>query len=162
MLFLGRRIDLHLKSILNAEIYAKVLRRRNTAEVSSSTANTKGTASKDPLVSMLVAEGQDKPDASAQASHAGTGKITNLMSIDAGRVANCANNSYLAITSPLGIIIGSVMLYHWLGWSFLVGLVTAVAIQPLSARLTAWYSEVQKKLLHARDERIALTNEVSW
>ncbi|RUP51635.1 P-loop containing nucleoside triphosphate hydrolase protein [Jimgerdemannia flammicorona] len=118
--YITRHIDVHLRAALNAEIYAKSLRMRDTSGmVGKKTAERESQAAEGEN---KAAEGESKSDSPEKAQPASTGKIVNLMSVDTNRVANSPNFAHIFISAPLAMVIGIVMLYRLLGWSALLGI----------------------------------------
>ncbi|KAF9973901.1 hypothetical protein BGZ73_002829 [Actinomortierella ambigua] len=147
MFYLGRRINVNLISTLNAEIYAKTLTRRDM----SGLVDKKG---KDGKVKGAAEGGKESSGA------ASTGKIVNLMSTDTVRVAGVVNFAHMAVSSPIGIVIGTYLLYDLLGWSSLVGMAVLVVSMPINKKVRSYYIKAQRELSAARDERVTLVGEL--
>lgn len=91
----GRRANIRVKAGLTAAIYEKSLKRKDTAGV----IQTKDTEEK-------PGEPETKPNA------ADTGKVVNMMSGDAQRIANMVSFLYQVSSNPFEIIIASYYLYQ--------------------------------------------------
>ncbi|RUS34665.1 hypothetical protein BC938DRAFT_479221 [Jimgerdemannia flammicorona] len=155
--YITRHIDVHLRAALNAEIYAKSLRMRDTSGmVGKKTAERESQAAEGEN---KAAEGESKSDSPEKAQPASTGKIVNLMSVDTNRVANSPNFAHIFISAPLAMVIGIVMLYRLLGWSALLGIGVMAVMMPLNHAATHLFKKYQIALMNARDERVAVTNE---
>ncbi|KAG0249757.1 hypothetical protein DFQ27_009808 [Actinomortierella ambigua] len=146
MFYLGRRINVNLISTLNAEIYAKTLTRRDMSGLVDK-------KDKD-------GEAKGKETGTENAGAASTGKIVNLMSTDTVRVAGVVNFAHMAVSSPIGIIVGTYLLYDLLGWSSLVGMGVLVISMPINKKVRAYYIKSQRELSAARDERVTLVGEL--
>ncbi|KAG0240918.1 hypothetical protein BGW41_006574 [Actinomortierella wolfii] len=144
MFYLGRRINVNLISTLNAEIYAKTLTRRDMSG----------------LVDKKQKDGKAKEADKERTGSASTGKIVNLMSTDTVRVAGVVNFAHMAVSSPIGIVIGTYLLYDLLGWSSLVGMTVLVVSMPVNKKVRAYYIKAQRELSAARDERVTLVGEL--
>ncbi|RUS20234.1 hypothetical protein BC937DRAFT_95643 [Endogone sp. FLAS-F59071] len=140
--YITRRIDVYIRTALNADIYGKSLRIRDTS-------------------GMTVKKAEEKKDESSgdDSQPTNTGKMVNLMSVDSNRVANFASFSQIVITSPISLVIGAVMLYRVLGWSSFFGLAVMAVMMPLSNWTTSLFKKFQVALMKAKDERVAITNE---
>ncbi|ORX96337.1 P-loop containing nucleoside triphosphate hydrolase protein [Basidiobolus meristosporus CBS 931.73] len=132
-LWIGRKVGNGLKALIIGEVYAKSLRRQDVS----------GTAQEDNAdeVSSL-------------------GKITNLMAVDAHKVAEiCAYLNYL-YALPMQIIITVVFLYQVIGWSAIAGSFAMMLTLPLNYYLVTKWAEIQDKLMAATDKRMSVINEV--
>ncbi|KAJ7727894.1 hypothetical protein B0H16DRAFT_1677216 [Mycena metata] len=119
-----------------------------------------------------TAEKADDPKAGA----ADTGKIVNLMSGDANRVAMQTSGLYflyvkwgslvlLSLTNvytgaPMEIIIGSIFLYQILGLSAFAGFVVLILGWPLNSYISRRSIRIQKGVLKAKDARMGVLNEL--
>ncbi|KAJ7179617.1 hypothetical protein C8R46DRAFT_1074274 [Mycena filopes] len=177
-LWLGRRAATRMRSELMASIYDKALKRKDfsgvidkekakeatdkkaadkkaaagTPEVVLSKADKKAKAKADKK----TAEKADEPKAGA----ADTGKIVNLMSGDANRIAMQTSGLYFLYGAPMEIIIGSVFLYQLLGFSAFAGFVVLILGWPLNSYISKRSIRIQKGVLKAKDGRMAVLNEL--
>ncbi|CAO3703893.1 unnamed protein product [Rhizopus stolonifer] len=130
-LWVGRRWNVRTFIMLDAELFAKTLRRKETS----------GKVSSDNDFSSV-------------------GKITNLMSVDAGKLATIPLYIFSILSSPIEIGLGIFYLYKILGTAALVGLAVMILAFPLSTYLSKQYGKRFKKLSSAKDERNNLLNEM--
>ncbi|KAF7325679.1 Multidrug resistance-associated ABC transporter protein [Mycena kentingensis (nom. inval.)] len=86
--------------------------------------------------------------------------IIALMSSDVDKVASLADSLYDIASTPFEILVGVFFLYQLLGDSCLVGLAVTLVCLPLHQRSGVIVADAQSKLFKARDERVALTNEM--
>ncbi|OZJ05882.1 hypothetical protein BZG36_00917 [Bifiguratus adelaidae] len=134
MFFLGRRIDVNIKSTCNSMLFQKSLRRLDTSDAG----NEGGTTARVSSV----------------------GRLTSIFAVDIGQIANIANNTYLLVTCPLSVLIGGYLLHGLVGWSFLFGFAIIILVQPITTWISKKYSGSKRILYKARDRRVALVNEV--
>ncbi|KAL1665993.1 P-loop containing nucleoside triphosphate hydrolase protein [Schizophyllum commune] len=83
-----------------------------------------------------------------------------LMTTDVDRVSEFAWHLFSLIDSPIEIVIGSWFLYDLLGPSCFVGLAATLAFLPMNHFAGKIVVSAQDNLMRARDERVALMNEV--
>ncbi|KAF9095081.1 hypothetical protein BGX29_009172 [Mortierella sp. GBA35] len=133
-LYYGRRVDVRLRAMLSAEVYAKALRRKDMTGIVSE--NTKKGARSD------------------------SGMITNLMAVDTQRIANMGSSFFFLYTGPLEISLGVAMLYRLLGPSSLVGLGVMFLTSPAHHFAAKKYSKIQESLMETRDRRVGLMSEL--
>ncbi|KAF9915542.1 hypothetical protein BX616_005921 [Lobosporangium transversale] len=133
-LYYGRRVDIRLRSMLGAEVYAKSLRRKDMTGIISE--RTKKGARSD------------------------TGKITNLMAVDANRVASVGSSIFYLYTCPIEITIALVMLYRELELSSLVGLAVMFLTFPIHHFAAKKYAKIQEQLMETRDRRVGMMSEL--
>ncbi|KAF9349549.1 hypothetical protein BGX26_012171 [Mortierella sp. AD094] len=140
--YLGCKIIVSMMALLNSEIYAKALTRRD--------------------MSGVVHKKKDGKDGEEKKGHtpASLGKVVNLMSTDASRVTGMCNFWHIGVSSTIGIAIGGYLLYDLLGWSSLVGLSILVITIPANKAVNRLYSKGQMQLSSARDDRVTATNEL--
>ncbi|KAG0234216.1 hypothetical protein BGX31_004638 [Mortierella sp. GBA43] len=133
-LYYGRRADIRLRAMLSAEVYAKSLRRKD--------------------MTGIVSEDTKK------GSLSDTGMITNLMAVDANRVAGFASFAFLLYSCPLEVAIACVMLYDVLGRSAFVGMGVMLLTFPVHHLAAKKYSKIQEQLMETRDRRVGLMSEL--
>ncbi|KAF9346348.1 hypothetical protein BGX26_002160, partial [Mortierella sp. AD094] len=133
-LYYARRVDVRLRAMLGAEVYAKALRRKDMTGIV--TERTKKGARSD------------------------TGMIANLMAVDANCIAGLGSSVFFLYTCPIEIIIALVMLYNVLGVSSLVGLAVMLLTFPLHHYAAKKYAKIQEQMMEARDRRVGLMSEL--
>lgn len=174
-LWIGRKICIHLRSIMVAEIYAKTLRRRAVATTETDKSDEKKTSTDDSLSKSSFKDrvlsifrkkngsGQ-RPDTAKtedKNTQMNSGTIINLMSVDSFKVAEVsAYLHFLIPTVPVQLAIAVTLLYRILGWSSLAGIGVMVCVLPLNIYFARKFSSVQKGIMSATDGRIHVTNEV--
>ncbi|KAJ2718295.1 Transporter of the ATP-binding cassette (ABC), partial [Coemansia sp. Benny D115] len=152
-LWIGRKIGLEIKSIIIGEVYAKSLRRRDAA-------NEEGVA---PSTGIKTEGGdgdnsselEDKDDEATS-----TGKITNLMAVDANKVSELSAYLHFLYQLPAEIIITVLMLYQLLGMASIAGLAAILVLVPIQWWTINLWSAFQDKLMKASDKRMNITNEI--
>ncbi|KAG0346517.1 hypothetical protein BG004_001533 [Podila humilis] len=133
-LYYGRRVDVRLRAMLSAEVYAKSLRRKDMTGII--------------------------PITTGKGARSDTGMITNLMAIDANRVSAFGASAFFLYTCPLEIIIGVTMLYNVLGVSAFIGLAVMLVAAPAHHLAAKKYAKVQEQLMETRDRRVGLVSEM--
>ncbi|GJJ70197.1 hypothetical protein EMPS_02546 [Entomortierella parvispora] len=151
MFYMGRKINVSMMALLNAEIYAKTLTRRDMSGLVDKKKKG-GEAPKD-------GKGKEKDDSKSNAP-ASAGKVVNLMSTDTVRVSGVVNFWHMGVSSPIGIALGTYLLYDLIGWSSLVGMSILIITIPVNKAVRARYSKGQRELSAARDARVTLMGEL--
>ena len=132
--FLGRRVGTRIRAILIGEIYEKALRRKTNQGVERD------------------AEGNDVKTT--------TGEIVNLMAVDAQKCLDYVCYLHMLITTPMQIIICTIALYTFLGWSALCGIALMIIIIPTQRWLAQVVEDQQNDLMKRTDGRITKMNEL--
>ncbi|ORY83758.1 P-loop containing nucleoside triphosphate hydrolase protein [Protomyces lactucae-debilis] len=84
----------------------------------------------------------------------------NLMSLDADRISTFFSYSSFLVQSPVEIVIALVFLYQLVGWTAMPGVAVLLLFLPVTAWTSKLYFSSQEKLMHVRDKRIALMQEI--
>lgn len=90
----------------------------------------------------------------------GSGEIVNLVGIDAQRMQDLMTYLHAVWYSFLQIGLAMYFLWGQVGPSCLAGVVVIVVLIPGTKFIASWLSRIQKVLMKARDERVALNNEL--
>ncbi|KAF9984046.1 Multidrug resistance-associated protein 1 [Mortierella antarctica] len=89
-----------------------------------------------------------------------TGEIINHMAID----ADSWGDSYIYFTNwiaiPVEIAVALILLYRFLGWSMIAGVMGMILLLPLQAWQAKVFETIQDRKLAAMDRRVRLTTEV--
>lgn len=142
-----------------------------------STSTTDGAASVTTEAS--TGNGSNSAENAEEAEFSSKAQIMTLMTTDVDRVSEFAWHCFalfggsrtseglvLLLTSvfiedsPIELFIGTVFLYSLLGSSAFFGLATALILLPLNQFASKFVVIAQDNLMKARDERVALMNEV--
>ncbi|KAI8599639.1 P-loop containing nucleoside triphosphate hydrolase protein [Dissophora ornata] len=152
MFYMGRKINVSMMALLNAEIYAKTLTRRDMS----------GLVDKKKDVAKGGDKGKGKPgdDKAKDNAPASAGKVVNLMSTDTVRVSGVCNFWHIGVSSPIGIALGTYLLYDLIGWSSLVGMSILIITIPVNKAVRKRYAKGQRELSSARDDRVTLMGEL--
>ncbi|KAI7834991.1 P-loop containing nucleoside triphosphate hydrolase protein [Kickxella alabastrina] len=147
-LWIGRKIGLQIKAIVIGEVYKKSLRRRDAASEDDAPAKD--------------GEGDDNSveDADKQGESTSTGKITNLMAVDANKISEASSYLHFLYQLPAEIVITVLMLYQLLGLASIAGLCTLLLLVPFQWRIVSVWSKLQTQLMKASDKRMSMTNEI--
>ncbi|KAJ7485719.1 multidrug resistance-associated ABC transporter [Mycena latifolia] len=140
--FVTAALATRMRMQLNTLLFAKTFARKDVA--SSSSDDTDAT-------------GEEESGDSMGYSKAG---IIALMSSDVDQVSGLADGIYDITDTPFEILVGVFFLYRLLGVSCFVGLAVTLVFLPLHQRSGTVVARTQRNLVKARDERVALTNEV--
>ena len=158
-------LQVRLRVQLNSILFAKTLVRKDVASSSgSSPTDPDGTAKKPPAAGS-PAEGSSsdsvKDEKKDENEFSSKAQVMTLMTTDVDRVAEFAWHIFTLIDSPIELVIGTVFLYHLLGVSCFYGLAVTCLFLPLNHFAGKIVVGAQDNLMKARDERVALMNEVS-
>ena len=116
-LWFGRRAQVRIRTLLIASIYSKALKRK--------------------VFSGTVRKGDDTTNAGDPESSVDVGKLVNMISSDADRIASLVSGMYFIYGAPLEIALAGVYLYKILGWSAFSGLIVLVIFWPLNQCVTS-------------------------
>ncbi|RUS16120.1 ABC transporter type 1, transmembrane domain-containing protein, partial [Endogone sp. FLAS-F59071] len=166
MFLYARGLELKIRAMLDSEIYNKSLKRRDmTGMVQKKENNEEEDADKfkngaSEANGKAKDDKKDKKKKDDKDDGADAGKITNLMAVDAHRVAGLFGFLYFIYNSPISIVIGTYFLYQLLGWSCFVGMSVMLVTMPLNQLTQKSYDKFQEQLMSARDKRVSLMNEL--
>ncbi|KAL0091774.1 hypothetical protein J3Q64DRAFT_1831157 [Phycomyces blakesleeanus] len=147
-LWAGRRWNVRTYAMLDAEIYAKTLKRKDMT----------GNIGKEKVEGKDNNDSSDKDDDKKPFSN--TGKITNLMSIDADRLADTSSYIFTLYNAPLEVAVAMFYLYQLLGFAALVGFGIMIIFFPLTAYIAKYMTKAYKDFTIAKDKRNDLVNEL--
>ncbi|KAJ2643776.1 Transporter of the ATP-binding cassette (ABC), partial [Coemansia sp. RSA 1694] len=150
-LWVGRKIGIHIKSIIIGEVYAKSLRRRDAA--AGSAASDGGSNAKD------AASNSSSTD-SEEGDMSSLGTITNLMAVDAYKVSEVSAYMHFLYQLPAVMVVAVTMLYQLLGISSLAGVAAIVVLIPLQWHLVTVWSKYQSQLMSISDRRMSMMGEL--
>jgi hypothetical protein len=162
------KFQVRLKVQLNSILFAKTLVRKDVA--SSAASAPKDTTASAPTTSTPAnntpADAEADADKPAPAEAAETefsskAQIMTLMTTDVDRISDMAWHMFSLVDAPIEIAIGAAFLYRLLGVSSFVGLAVTCLFLPLNHLAGKVVVKAQDSLMEARDERVALMNEVS-
>ncbi|KAH7104662.1 multidrug resistance-associated ABC transporter [Auriculariales sp. MPI-PUGE-AT-0066] len=148
----GRRASTRVRSILVAAIYEKGLRRKDFAGA------VLNKEKEEEKTGVKVKPRKNKKDEST--SGADIGKIVQLMSGDANRVANLVSGLYFLYSAPFEILFAALFLYQLMGWTAFAGFGILIIVSPINSLLTHRGIKINRELLAARDARMSVLNEL--
>lgn len=131
--FLGRRVGIRIRATLIHLIYQKSLQR---------------TSVESPL------------DSSVDSLDTNTGKITNLMSVDATKILEVCCYLMYTWSTPLQAIIFISYLIYIAGPPALAGIACMIFVLPFAAYISSWLQKLRKRLMKSTDVRIGAVNEL--
>lgn len=88
------------------------------------------------------------------------GEITNLMSVDASRIAELCNYGHILWSGPFQIVVALYFLYDTMGPSIFAGVAIMVSMIPLNAFLATRSRKLNKEQMANKDTRTKLMDEV--
>ncbi|KDR79985.1 hypothetical protein GALMADRAFT_242167 [Galerina marginata CBS 339.88] len=147
-------IQVRLRIQLNSILYAKTLVRKDVASSAPPPPNTAEAEGESAKPASEVAEKQDEDDFSSKA------QIMTLMTTDVDRVSDFAWHVFSIVDAPIEIVIGTWFLYSLLGVSCFFGLAVTCLFLPMNHYAGKVVVGAQEGLMKARDERVALMNEI--
>ncbi|KAG2218561.1 hypothetical protein INT45_006322 [Circinella minor] len=162
-LFVGRRWNIRTLCMLDAEIYAKSLRRKDTyATTEAVKKNDKVEDDENIGKDGHNDEKKNDYDGGDDADNAndGIGKITNLMSLDADHIADLPAYIFMFYNVPIEMTIAMIYLYYLLGTAAIVGLGILIFFFPMTYVLVNKIRQAYMKLSRAEDKRNNLVNEL--
>ncbi|KAG8716045.1 hypothetical protein FRC11_010771 [Ceratobasidium sp. 423] len=149
-------LQLRIKIQLNTILFAKTLIRKDVASASS--------VSSAPSRASTPAEdsgpGNESKEDSAEDDFSSKAQVHTLMTTDVDRVAEFSWHFFSLVDAPIEIIIGTFFLYTLLGVSCFFGLAVTCLFLPMNHFASKVVIDAQDNLMKARDERVALMNEV--
>ncbi|CAE6535307.1 unnamed protein product [Rhizoctonia solani] len=149
-------LQLRLKIQLNTTLFAKTLIRKDVASASS--------VSNAPSRASTPAEdsgpGNESKEGSVEDDFSSKAQVHTLMTTDVDRVAEFSWHFFSLVDAPIEIIIGTFFLYTLLGVSCFFGLAVTCLFLPMNHFASKVVIDAQDNLMKARDERVALMNEV--
>lgn len=89
-----------------------------------------------------------------------TGEIINHMAIDADNWGEAYLYLVNWIAIPIEITVALILLYNFLGWSMIAGVMGMILLLPLQAWQAKVFENIQGRKLAAMDQRVRLTTEV--
>ncbi|KAG6812192.1 hypothetical protein H0H92_003997 [Tricholoma furcatifolium] len=144
-------IQVRLRIQLNSILFAKTLVRKDVASsTAASSSKTDGSE----------ADGKSDKDKDDEDDFSSKAQIMTLMTTDVDRVSEFAWHLFSLVDSPIEIVIGSIFLYKLLGVSCFFGLAVTCLFLPLNHLAGKVVVGAQENLMKARDERVALMNEI--
>jgi len=93
-------------------------------------------------------------------AHGGRGEIANLVGIDAQRMQDLMTYLHAVWYSFFQISLAVYFLWGQVGPSCLAGVIVIIVLIPTTKFVAAWLAKIQKLLMKARDDRVALNNEI--
>lgn len=166
-LWMGRRWNIRTLVMLDSEIFAKTLKRKDVsgkvtknAEAEETAASAESGAANKGNAETADAKDKKEPKKEEEESFSNVGRITNLMSVDADKLSDIPSYIFMIYNAPLEIAVALFYLYNLLGSAALVGAVVMVLCFPITGLITKKMSENYTALTAATDKRNDLINEM--
>ncbi|THH21147.1 hypothetical protein EW146_g360 [Bondarzewia mesenterica] len=147
-------IQVRIRVQLNSILFAKTLVRKDVASSAASSENATKSNDGGPGSDAVSDKKADEDTFSSKA------QIMTLMTTDVDRVSEFSWHLFTLVDSPIEIIIGAIFLYKLLGVSCFFGLGVSCLFLPINHLAGKVVVGAQENLMKARDERVALMNEV--
>ncbi|KIJ61824.1 hypothetical protein HYDPIDRAFT_95629 [Hydnomerulius pinastri MD-312] len=149
-------IQVRVRTQLNTALFAKTLVRKDVVSASGVISDKDTSKSKTKPVN-----GEEDSRAKKEESEfSSRAQVMTLMTTDVDRVSEFGLYMFEAIVAPLEVVAGGILLYDLLGVSCLFGLAAILFFLPFNHLGGKVIVGTQEKLMKARDERVALMNEI--
>ncbi|GME76483.1 unnamed protein product [Ambrosiozyma monospora] len=157
-LFIGRRVSVHINSILIGELYSKGMRRtfmRLHEKDEKEDDDNKITDSSNDV-------NQNVPDEKPkyEKKNKDLGSIINLMSVDTNRVSELSSYLFNLVEIAIMFAMSLTLLYGLLGWPSFAGLVCVLITSPLNYKFSSYKATYDLQIMKITDKRIQKLNEV--
>ncbi|GMF62730.1 unnamed protein product [Phytophthora fragariaefolia] len=93
-------------------------------------------------------------------SSLGSGRILNMATIDANRVLELFYMIHYSWAAPVQLVIGMLLLVHYLGTASFAGVIIMIVLLPTSAALSSQAASISKKMLECTDKRLKFLTEL--
>ncbi|EEY58685.1 ATP-binding Cassette (ABC) Superfamily [Phytophthora infestans T30-4] len=110
-------------------------------------------------LTMLVYEKSLKLSSQTK-STLGSGRILNMATIDTNRILELFYVIHYSWAAPVQLMIGMLLLVHYLGAASFAGVLIMVILLPTSAALSSQAAKVSKKMLECTDKRLKFLTEL--
>ncbi|KAI9257101.1 hypothetical protein EDC94DRAFT_615397 [Helicostylum pulchrum] len=158
-LWMGRRWNIRTLIMLDSEIFSKTLKRKDVSGKLAK-ADDEKEADENDKNKDNVKEKKEDAKQEEEGSFSNVGKITNLMSVDADKLADITCYIFMVYNAPLEVFVALFYLYSLLGSAALVGASVMCVCFPITGLLTKKMSKNYTALTTARDKRNDLINEL--
>ncbi|GLB42389.1 putative atp-binding cassette transporter [Lyophyllum shimeji] len=156
-------IQVRLRVQLNSILFAKTLVRKDVASSAPPPASKRDTQATNNTTTPITTNTDgdaNKEKKDEEDDFSSKAQIMTLMTTDVDRVSEFAWHLFSLVDSPIEIAIGSLFLYKLLGVSCFFGLGVTCLFLPLNHYAGKVVVGAQENLMKARDERVALMNEI--
>ena len=158
-------LQVRIKLQLNTILFQKTLVRKDIASSNPDTPKAAPGAEASPSPSGEDTDGSNKKDEKKEDGDdeddfSSKAQVMTLMTTDVDRIAQFAWNLFTIVDAPIEIVIGTLFLYSLLGVSCFFGLAVTCLFLPMNHFAGKVVVGAQENLMKARDERVALMNEI--
>ncbi|KAJ3515541.1 hypothetical protein NLJ89_g1687 [Agrocybe chaxingu] len=153
-------LQVRLKVQLNTILFAKTLIRKDVASSAPPAQSAAKAGAENGAAPVAVPETEDKKKADDENEFSSKAQIMTLMTTDVDRVSDFAWHAFSLVDAPIEIVIGTLFLYNLLGVSCFFGLAVTCLFLPMNHYAGKVVVGAQENLMKARDERVALMNEI--
>ncbi|TBU28095.1 multidrug resistance-associated ABC transporter [Dichomitus squalens] len=150
-------VQVRTKLQLNTILFQKTLVRKDIASSSSEAPKDATGPERQSADGESSKKGEKKDDEDDFSSKA---QVMTLMTTDVDRIAQFGQQLFTIVDAPIEIVIGTLFLYSLLGVSCFFGLAVACLFLPMNHFAGKVVVGAQENLMKARDERVALMNEI--
>ena len=88
------------------------------------------------------------------------GDIVNFMSSDADAIGDSAITTIDLCNAILMLVVGSGMLFYFMGWSSLVAVVVMMTLIPLTQSLAKKFMHLEEEMMSQRDQRMTIMSQI--
>ncbi|CAJ0582005.1 unnamed protein product, partial [Mesorhabditis spiculigera] len=92
--------------------------------------------------------------------HHTQGEVMNFLAVDAEKIVSYLPFLVETLTCPLDIVLSMIMLWFFMGWTAISGIILMACIVPFNYYTSMYIKRLQLQQLKVKDERTKLTNEV--
>ncbi|CDO71111.1 hypothetical protein BN946_scf184844.g115 [Trametes cinnabarina] len=155
-------LQVRLRIQLNSILFAKTLVRKDVASSTGTAPGTDSTSANGGTngTSTPNSEADKKKGKKSEDDFSSKAQIMTLMTTDVDRVSEFAWHLFTIVDAPIEIVIGTMFLYSLLGVSCFFGLAVTCLFLPMNHFAGKVVVGAQDNLMKARDERVALMNEI--
>ncbi|KAL4163270.1 hypothetical protein KRP22_014849 [Phytophthora ramorum] len=90
----------------------------------------------------------------------GSGRILNMATIDSNRILELFYMIHYSWAAPVQLVIGMLLLVHYLGTASFAGVIIMIVLLPTSAALSSQAAKISKKMLECTDKRLKFLTEL--
>ncbi|KAL4146488.1 hypothetical protein PRNP1_012352 [Phytophthora ramorum] len=90
----------------------------------------------------------------------GSGRILNMATIDSNRILELFYMIHYSWAAPVQLVIGMLLLVHYLGTASFAGVIIMIVVLPTSAALSSQAAKISKKMLGCTDKRLKFLTEL--
>ncbi|KAF9239800.1 multidrug resistance-associated ABC transporter [Melanogaster broomeanus] len=152
--------QVRLRSQLNTTLFSKTLVRKDVVSSSGGSSSDDDDNDSKTKSANGNADSKSKDKEEEENEFSSKAQVMTLMTTDVDRISEVGLQVFTLVDSPCEIIVGTWFLYALLGVSCFYGLAVILIFLPLNHLASKVVVKAQDRLMKARDERVALMNEI--